>query len=128
MNMNKIKIFKQPVKDEYGGSFEAAVVKLWAVYDIVKTSRVEDEKDGFYSVTNGFTAITYHASFWYDDETKADPSIRSRPLITLVDGELTDTFSVDMTNPVVIAILNGPESIDERVINAAKADVRYRSS
>ena len=124
-----VKTFFSKVTDEYGGEYPQAIVAVRAFSESSQTTGSSSNCQDDYIIDSELEAITYKASFWYSEKTKADGK-RSRPLINDDNGTFTDVFTVDLESPDIINILNNDEYGEtdhfDKILSAIKVDAKRK--
>lgn len=122
-----VKTFFTKVTDEYGGEYPQAFVAVRAFSETSQKTGISENCTTDYDVKSEIEAITYKVNYWYTDQTKAQGK-RSRPLINDIDGVFSDVFTVNLEDPEIIQILEGPLEHFDKVLHAIVADVTKKFS
>ena len=103
------------ITDEYGMTFQNAVAVIG------------NEDTGEYDLLEDVKAIAYEVNYYYDSTMK-EKGFRGRPLA--VDngiGGFTRVLEVNLNISSVDNILSSPLAHDEKILQAAQADLEARS-
>ena len=122
-----VKTFSTPITDEYGGVYPLAFVAIRAFSESSQTTGITKDCYANYAIEAEMDAITYKVNYWYTDATKSAGK-RSRPLLNDVDGTFSDVFTVDIDDPKVIEVLNGPLDQVDNILQAIEVDVKQKNA
>lgn len=115
------------ITDEYGMAFPGAQAVIFNASETTQRTLTGNEDTGEYDVLEDVKAIAYEVNYHYDQEKKAQ-GFRTRPLA--VDngiGGFTRVLEVNLTLASVENILSSPLPHDEKILQAAQADLEARS-
>lgn len=124
MNM-QVKTLTCTIVDEYGGRYDGAFVAIRGASSSSQTTLRSEDCEADYVVDNNVEAISYHANYWYNMQTRADGK-RSRPLKIEEGDGFTDVLLVDLNHPEILSILSGNLTATERDLACAESDLMRR--
>ncbi len=111
--------------DEYGGRYDGAFAAIRGASSSSQTTMRSEDCESNYVVDHNVEAISYHANYWYNMQTRADGK-RSRPLKIEEGGGFTDILLVDLNHPEILAILSSDMHQPERDLACAESDLMRR--
>lgn len=115
------------ITDEYGMTFQNAVAVIFNASETTQRTLTGNEDTGEYDLLEDVKAIAYEVNYYYDSTMK-EKGFRGRPLA--VDngiGGFTRVLEVNLNISSVDNILSSPLAHDEKILQAAQADLETRS-
>mgnify|MGYP003637585062 CR=1 FL=1 len=115
------------ITDEYGYTFQGCIAEIFNASETTQRMLKGNRETGNYDIDGDIQAVAYEVNYYYNEDLK-NAGVRGRPLAVDSDkGGFTCVLEVNLKLASVANILSSPLPHDEKILQAAQADLEARS-